>query len=64
MERSLDTDGSMLDTDEALERSREVLGSPLYEKSAWEKFCFYSFNDSHVLFTYFFGLRIETTVIQ
>ncbi|XP_074109481.1 fasciculation and elongation protein Unc-76 isoform X1 [Cotesia typhae] len=32
MERSPDTDGSMLDTDEVLERSREVLGSPLYEK--------------------------------
>ncbi|XP_034945519.1 fasciculation and elongation protein zeta-2 isoform X1 [Chelonus insularis] len=33
LERSPDTDGSMLDTDEVLERSREVLGSPLYEKS-------------------------------
>lgn len=35
MERSPDTDGSMLDTDEVLERSREVLGSPLYEKSLY-----------------------------
>lgn len=33
MERSPDSDGSMLDSDEALERSREVLGSPLQEKS-------------------------------
>lgn len=33
MERSADSDGSLLDTDEVLERSREVLGSPLHEKS-------------------------------
>lgn len=33
MERSPDSDGSLLDSDEALERSREVLGSPLQEKS-------------------------------
>lgn len=33
MEQSQGTDGSMLDTDDALERSREVLDSPLYEKS-------------------------------
>lgn len=33
MERSPDSDGSLLDSDEALERSREVLGSPLHEKS-------------------------------
>ncbi|KAF7991355.1 hypothetical protein HCN44_002917 [Aphidius gifuensis] len=32
MEQSQGTDGSMLDTDDALERSREVLDSPLYEK--------------------------------
>ncbi|XP_076661945.1 fasciculation and elongation protein Unc-76 isoform X2 [Halictus rubicundus] len=32
MERSPDSDGSLLDSDEALERSREVLGSPLHEK--------------------------------
>ncbi|XP_066592970.1 fasciculation and elongation protein zeta-2 isoform X1 [Prorops nasuta] len=32
LERSPDSEGYMLDTDEALERSREVLGSPLYEK--------------------------------
>lgn len=32
MERSPDSESSLLDTDEALERSREVLGSPLYEK--------------------------------
>ncbi|XP_025152521.1 fasciculation and elongation protein zeta-2 isoform X3 [Harpegnathos saltator] len=32
MERSPDSDGSLLDSDEALERSREVLGSPLQEK--------------------------------
>jgi len=33
MERSPDSEGSLLDSDEALERSREVLGSPLHEKS-------------------------------
>ncbi|XP_011688624.1 PREDICTED: fasciculation and elongation protein zeta-2 [Wasmannia auropunctata] len=32
MERSPDSEGSLLDSDEALERSREVLGSPLHEK--------------------------------
>ncbi|XP_017791590.1 PREDICTED: fasciculation and elongation protein zeta-2 isoform X2 [Habropoda laboriosa] len=32
LERSPDSDGSLLDSDEALERSREVLGSPLHEK--------------------------------
>ncbi|OAD60561.1 Fasciculation and elongation protein zeta-2 [Eufriesea mexicana] len=32
MERSPDSDGSLLDSDEALERSREVLCSPLHEK--------------------------------
>lgn len=38
MERSPDSDGSILDSDEALERSREVLGSPLHEKSMSLKF--------------------------
>ncbi|XP_051174678.1 fasciculation and elongation protein zeta-2 [Leptopilina boulardi] len=32
MERSPDSEDSLLDTDEALERSREVLGSPLNDK--------------------------------
>lgn len=36
MERSPDSDGSLLDSDEALERSREVLGSPLHEKSIFK----------------------------
>lgn len=35
MERSPDSEGSLLDSDEALERSREVLGSPLHEKSTF-----------------------------
>lgn len=33
MERSPDSEGSLLDVDETLERSKEVLGSPLYEES-------------------------------
>jgi len=40
MERSPDSEGSMLDSDEALERSREVLGSPLHEKSMYWKALF------------------------
>ncbi|XP_046429654.1 fasciculation and elongation protein zeta-2 isoform X3 [Neodiprion pinetum] len=32
MERSADSEGSLLDVDETLERSKEVLGSPLYEE--------------------------------
>ncbi|XP_071634627.1 fasciculation and elongation protein zeta-2 isoform X1 [Temnothorax longispinosus] len=35
MERSPDSEGSLLDSDEALERSREVLGSPLHEKNVF-----------------------------
>lgn len=35
-ERSPDSDMSLLNTEEAFERSREVLGSPLHEKSAYE----------------------------
>lgn len=37
MERSPDSEDSLLDTDEALERSREVLGSPLNDKSIENK---------------------------
>ena len=33
MERTPDSEDSLLDTDEALERSREVLSSPLNDKS-------------------------------
>ncbi|XP_046748932.1 fasciculation and elongation protein zeta-2 isoform X3 [Diprion similis] len=32
MEQSADSEGSLLDVDETLERSKEVLGSPLYEE--------------------------------
>ncbi|XP_068990483.1 uncharacterized protein [Neodiprion pinetum] len=32
MERSADSEGSLLDVDETLERSKEVLGSPFYEE--------------------------------
>ncbi|XP_068991735.1 uncharacterized protein [Neodiprion pinetum] len=32
MERSSDSEGSLLDVDETLERSKEVLGSPFYEE--------------------------------
>lgn len=42
MERSPDSEDSLLDTDEALERSREVLGSPLNDKSMREKYFFFT----------------------